>query len=134
MSESNEIVLTELDHDRLWRLVERARNNEAVTDLETELERAIVVRPQELPPDVVSMNSRVELEDLETCERMVISVVFPGESAPSKGRISVLAPMGTALLGCRADEVLEWRMPGGPRRLRVARVLYQPEAEGRFDR
>jgi regulator of nucleoside diphosphate kinase len=134
MTKLNDIVMTGHDYARLRRLVDRRRMTEAVDALDSELERATVVESHEIPPDTVTMNSSIDLEDLDTGERQVVSVVFPGAAAPKRGRVSVLAPLGTALLGYRAGEVIEWPMPGGPRRFRIQRVRYQPEAAGHFDR
>jgi regulator of nucleoside diphosphate kinase len=133
MSETRELRLTQFDYDRLWQLIDRSGERQATLALEEEMERAVLVRPQEVPPNVVTMNSRVEVVDLDTSERRTISVVFPEAAAPAKGKISILAPMGMAVLGTRQGQVLEWEMPGGPRRLRIERILYQPEAEGRLD-
>jgi regulator of nucleoside diphosphate kinase len=133
MSELREIHMTRLDYDRLWRVVDRAGEKAAIDALEGELDRAVLVRSEEVPPDVVTMNSRVELEDVDTGERKRITLVFPERANVRLGRISVLAPMGMAILGCQERQILEWEMPGGLRRLRVRRILFQPEAAGRFD-
>lgn len=135
---TNPIVLTEFDRDRLMRLIEalRARpggDTPNLEELEIEIERADVVKPGDVPPNVVTMNSQVELVDLDTQERLRMTVVFPGAADVKSGRISVLAPMGLALLGCREAEEVDWPTPKGSRRLRIERVLYQPEASGRFD-
>ncbi|AUX46739.1 nucleoside diphosphate kinase regulator [Sorangium cellulosum] len=135
---SNPIVLTEFDRDRLTRLLEslRARPGGDSPDLEaleTELDRADVVKPGEIPPNVVTMNSKVELVDLDTQERLCLTVVFPGTADVKSGRISVLAPIGLALLGCREADEVEWPTPSRTRRLRLERIVYQPEASGRFD-
>jgi regulator of nucleoside diphosphate kinase len=133
MTKLNDIVMTGHDYARLRRLVDQRRMTDAVDALDSELERATVVGPHEIPADTVTMNSSIDLEDLDTGERQVISIVFPGAAAPKRGRVSVLAPLGTALLGYREGEVIEWAMPGGSRRFRIKRVRYQPEAAGRFD-
>ncbi|WP_437685714.1 nucleoside diphosphate kinase regulator [Sorangium sp. So ce176] len=135
---SNPIILTEFDRDRLARLLEalRARpggDTPELEALETELERADVVKPGDIPPSVVTMNSKVELVDLDTEERLCVTVVFPGAADVKSGKISVLAPMGLALLGCREADEVDWPTPSRTRRLRVERVIYQPEASGRFD-
>lgn len=94
-----------------------------------ELERAQVVPWELLPHDVVTMNSRVLFEDESTGERRDIAIVYPQDADASEGRISVLAPVGTALLGLSAGQSIEWPFPDGrTRRLRVIEVLYQPEA------
>ncbi len=79
------------------------------------------------------MNSQATVRDLDTGEVQRIRVVFPGAAAPRTGAISVLAPVGLALLGTRAGDEISWEMPGGARRLRVEGILYQPESAGRYD-
>jgi regulator of nucleoside diphosphate kinase len=91
------------------------------------------VDSRHVPADVVTMNSEAIVRDLSTGETETLRVVFPGSAAPRKGAISVLAPLGLALLGTRAGDEIDWEMPGGARRLRVESVTYQPEAAGRFD-
>lgn len=127
-----DIFVTDIDFDRLNGLVAGARrsrmNQEHVDQLADELERAHIVSPDEIPPDVVTMNSRVELRDLDTGDTMVFVLVFPTEANVDQQRISVLAPLGTAVLGYRAGAVIEWQVPARTRRLRIERVLFQPEA------
>ncbi|AUX27489.1 nucleoside diphosphate kinase regulator [Sorangium cellulosum] len=135
---SNPIVLTEFDRDRLVRLIEAMRERPGgdtpnLEELEIEIERADVVKPGDIPPNVITMNSKVELVDLDTQEQLCMTVVFPGAADVKSGRISVLAPMGLALLGCRETEEVEWPTPSRTRRLRIQRIVYQPEASGRFD-
>jgi regulator of nucleoside diphosphate kinase len=97
--------------------------------LKSELERARVVLAEETPVDVVTMHSQVRVLDLETGEQSNYTLVFPVEADVSAKRISVLAPLGTALLGFREGDTLEWMMPGGMRRLRIERV-HRPIADG----
>jgi regulator of nucleoside diphosphate kinase len=128
-----DIVMTEEDHGRLSQLIEgarlrRFRDLAHVEQLDEELERARVVSADEIPPDVVTMNSQVALRDLDTGEEIVMTLVFPREANMEQRKVSVLAPLGTAVLGYRAGDVIEWEMPAGKRRLKVERVLYQPEA------
>ncbi len=135
---TNPIVITEFDRERLARLLDalRARSGAESPNLEAlelELERAEVVKPHDIPPSVVTMNSRVELVDHDTHEELCMTVVFPGAAEVNSGRISVLAPMGLALLGCREAEEVEWPTPSRTRRFRIQRIVYQPEAAGRFD-
>jgi regulator of nucleoside diphosphate kinase len=100
--------------------------------LEEELEWAQVVSPEEIPGDVVTMNSRARIRDLKSNEEMVFTLVFPAEADYERGRLSVLAPIGMALLGYRAGETVEWKVPAGVRRLKIEQVLYQPEAAGDY--
>lgn len=127
-----DIFVTDTDFDRLNGLVAGARrsrmNQEHVDRLAEELDRARIVSPEEIPPDVVTMNSRIQLRDLDTNDAMEFVLVFPTEANVDEQRISVLAPLGTAVLGYRAGSVIEWQVPARTRRLRIERVLYQPEA------
>jgi regulator of nucleoside diphosphate kinase len=138
MDEPVTIYITEFDRERLLTLLGNssaaASDGEDARDLEEELERAEVVAPEEIPPDVITMNSRVRLTDLERGETLEYTLVFPHEADYDAGKISILAPIGTALLGYRVGHVIEWPVPAGVRRLRVEAILYQPEAAGDFDR
>jgi regulator of nucleoside diphosphate kinase len=130
-------TMTEFDLRRLDALFERIRRQvkppASLSVLERELERAIIVKPEEVSATVVTMNSQVEVLDLDTDERRRLTLVFPALAGIEAGRVSVLAPLGTALLGSREGSCVTWSTPRGSRRLRVERVLYQPEAAGRFD-
>ncbi|NJO12153.1 MAG: GreA/GreB family elongation factor [Gammaproteobacteria bacterium] len=83
---------------------------------------------QDAPADVITMGARVRVRDLESGQRGEYAVVYPWEADVGSNRVSVLAPLGTALLGYREGDKLEWRMPGGVRRLLVEKVFRQPEA------
>ena len=106
--------------------------------LRAELERAIVMPPDTVPGDVVTMHSRVRYLDQASGERREIQVVYPDEADLSQGKVSVLAPVGAALLGLSVAQEIDWDFPGGARRrLRVEAVMNQPrlrriaEARGR---
>ena len=134
MSE-RKIVLTEADHDRLEALLDSEFAQvispiEHLEDLRAELDRAEVVSPKRVPRNVVTMNSTVTLRDLDTNERETYTLVYPERADIANDRLSVLAPVGTAILGQRVGDELKWRVPAGWRRLRVQRVLFQPEREG----
>jgi regulator of nucleoside diphosphate kinase len=139
MSE-REIFITRLDKERLEELLEVAKNigkpsredAQNLRDLERELQRAQVVAPDEVPADVVTMNSKVVLRDLKTSEEMTYTLVFPRNADIAAGAISVLAPVGTAILGYREGDEVEWRVPAGMRRIAIQKILYQPEAAGDF--
>lgn len=129
------IVITEADYARLLRLIEssrrtRKRDTEHLDDLEQELERATIVKVGDIPRDVVTMNSRVRVKDLGTGRDTTYEIVFPSDADVAKNRISVLAPIGTGLLGFSAGTTVEWEVPSGVRRLRILEVEYQPEAAG----
>jgi regulator of nucleoside diphosphate kinase len=103
------------------------RDQAHLDGLRVELERALVLDPAAVPRDVITMNSRVLVHDLTSGARREMVLVLPGEADVAAQRISVLAPLGTALLGYREGDEVEWLMPGGLRRLRVERVTQQEE-------
>jgi regulator of nucleoside diphosphate kinase len=130
------IVVTRLDLERLRRLVETVRARRRWEELHLlalaeELENAEVVEPDRVPPDVVTMRSRVRVMDMMSRQTATYTVCYPGEADLDAGRLSVLAPVGTALLGYREGDVVEWPTPGGVRVLRIEKLLHQPEAAAR---
>ena len=132
------IVITEADLERLQDLVNGSRGakrQEAgnLDRLEGELDRAEIVEPGEMPPDVVTMNSRVRLLDVERNETMEFDLVYPASADGAHGKVSILAPIGTAILGFREGDTVTWPVPGGTRTLRIEKVLSQPEPEERSD-
>jgi regulator of nucleoside diphosphate kinase len=124
------ITVTDIDEQRLRRLIElRAggRDAELVERLEAELEHAEVVRASAVPPDVVTMDSVVVYED-DRGRRTQVKLVYP-DTVADEPRVSVLAPVGSALLGLSIGDAIDWPLPNGrTRRLRVVDVLYQPES------
>ncbi len=89
-----------------------------------------VVQPDQIPSDVITLNSTVRLLDQKTDEEMLYTLVFPEQANISQGKISILAPIGTAMLGYKAGDTFEWDTPGGTRIILVKEILYQPEASG----
>ena len=132
MSTAPEIVITSQDLDRLRHLI-GSSTSPAAERLDRELSRAEVVVQTAVPPDVVTMNSDVTFEDVDTEVRRTVRLVYPRDADAELGRVSVLAPMGSALLGLRSGQSIEWPTPGGTRRVRVVQVLYQPERSGDFE-
>lgn len=97
-------------------------DRENLLDLKDEIERAAIVEMEQLPADVVTLDSRVQVRDVETNLRTTYQLVLPSQANLANGRVSVLAPLGTALLGFREGDEVEWTMPGGLRRLRIESV------------
>jgi regulator of nucleoside diphosphate kinase len=139
-----QIYVTDSDRRRLRTLLHENWLNcrEDIGDLkrlEYEIDRAAIVNPTEVPNDVVTMNSRVRLRDLDSGDAVVFSLVYPsrpyaaGSVNLAEMTVSVLAPIGTAVLGYRVGDTIEWEVPAGVRRLKVEEVLFQPEAAGRLD-
>ncbi|MCL4745856.1 MAG: nucleoside diphosphate kinase regulator [Burkholderiaceae bacterium] len=136
MDKRPEIILTSLDLNRLETLLESlsAVAFPGKTELRAELDRAEVVETKDVPPDVVTMNSKVRFA-LESGEEFCLTLVYPQDMDGSAERISILAPVGSALLGLSAGECIEWPRPGGGlMKVRLVEVVYQPERAGEFHR
>lgn len=99
--------------------------------LRQELDWAVVVSAEETPTDVITMGTQVRVRDIGTGQRQNYTLVYPWEADLALGRVSVLAPLGTALIGHRSGDEFVWAMPGVVRRLRIEQVLHQPEAAQR---
>lgn len=131
------IYITRYDLERLNKLIDEtedsfSQDRHYLEKLEDELSHAEVVPPEEIPNDVVTMNSRVCLVDQENQEEKILTLVFPKDADISRGKISVLAPIGTAMLGYRTGSVFQWDVPAGKKHFKVAKILYQPEAAGDY--
>ena len=130
------IYITANDAEKLRDLISNAqrgdyRNSPYLQMLSKELARAIIIQEDSVPPDVITMSSQVSLVDIDTGEEMLYTLVFPEEADAIQGKISVLAPIGTAMLGYRVGDEFEWDTPGGKRKIRVENVIFQPEASDR---
>jgi regulator of nucleoside diphosphate kinase len=118
-------------HDLIWKAQRTEyRHSTYLQMLSGELARAVIVEENAVPPDVITMNTEVSLVDIDTGEEMLFTLVFPEEADPIQGKISVLAPIGTAMLGYRVGDDFEWETPDGKRKFHVEKVIYQPEASG----
>lgn len=126
MENQNILILTKEDFEKLTSLI-NSTNLETIELLEEELNRASVVANEELPADVVSMNSKVRYQDLETGKETVVTLVYPHEADIEKNKVSVLAPIGSALIGLRVGQIIQWPVPNGKeKQVRVLAVLSQP--------
>lgn len=124
------ILVSDRDMERLSRIVEGAistlpGDRDNIARLEAELDRAHVVSATRIPPGVITMHSEVALADLDTGEEKRYRLVYPSEAGRCPNSLSVLAPVGTALLGYRAGDVIQWPVPRGIRRLKVLEVVQQ---------
>lgn len=129
------IYITENDMRRLRELILVARQfkkeeEKYLQDLEAELNRGKIIKSQDIPQDIITMNSEVHLRDLNTKEEITYQLVFPDQADASQGRVSILAPIGTALLGYSVGDIIEWKVPAGVAKLQVEKIIYQPEANG----
>lgn len=133
---AQKVCMTAVDLSRLRDVLKArmsvGRDRDHLDSLEQELDRADVVEPTAIPPNVVTMNSQVRIEDVETGLENVYTLVFPSDASISERKISILAPIGTALLGSRVGSTVNWPVPAGRRTVRIKEVLYQPEAAGDY--
>ena len=137
MNEKPEIIISSLDAERLEKLLESLPKNSfpGKEDLEAELNRAKVVEPKDIPPNVVTMNSTVRFMTESSTEAFCLTLVYPKNNDDSGDKISILAPVGSALLGLSQGDEIEWPKPGGGAlRVRIKEVPYQPERSGECKR
>ncbi|HEX5765875.1 MAG TPA: nucleoside diphosphate kinase regulator [Woeseiaceae bacterium] len=137
MGTAPKVVISTRDAERLEALLQSMPGKAfpGKAELEAELDRADVVEPQEIPPTVVTMNSTVKFRVHSSQEEFQLTLVYPKDVDQSGGTISVLAPVGSALLGLSQGDEIEWPKPGGGTiQVRIEEILYQPERAGEFHR
>ena len=136
MTAGQDILITQADFDRLQGLFEspryRATHSPSLILLKEELDHGKVVAANDVPKGVVTMHTRARVRDLKADESEIYTLVYPDEADIDEGKLSVLAPLGIALLGTKVGQVRKFDAPAGQRRLKVERILYQPEAAGDF--
>lgn len=133
-----QILVSSLDAVRIQNRIEKARNGGLkapinLIPLMNELKRAKKVEPSEIPRDVVTMNSIVLLKNKLTNKEIRVQIVYPEDANLSKQKISIFAPVGTALLGYKKGDTIKWDVPAGKAEFEILEVEYQPESEGNFD-
>lgn len=129
------IIINELDAERIDRLLEQPAfaSLPVAAALNDELDRAQMCAPQDMPADVVTMNSQVKFRDLATGEVRTRTLVYPANMTDSSMQLSVLAPVGAALIGLRIGDTIHWELPGGiATHLEVLELIWQPEAAGEY--
>ncbi|WP_347356743.1 nucleoside diphosphate kinase regulator [Bdellovibrio sp.] len=133
MNTEPRIFITDQDFHRLSALVSQVEGPFAEA-LEEELGRANVIAQKEIPKDVVTMNSRVQFLDEVTGQESEMTLVYPQDANLESGRLSILAPVGIALLGLSVGQEINWKLPNGQtKKLKVKAVVYQPESSGQFE-
>jgi len=104
----------------------------SVQELKDEMNRALVVSPKKVPENVITMNSRVLMRDVESGNDMTLWLVFPDKVDAVKNPVSILSPLGTAMIGYKVGDVFTWESPTGKKQVEVLDILYQPERVGNF--
>lgn len=131
------LYITEKDHQRLEEYIDVAKRagrhgRDRLARLEDELDYCCIISPQEVPPNVITLNSKVRFRDVATGQEIIATLVFPYNANLAEGRISVTSPIGTAILGYAVGDVIEWRVLAGTKTIRIEEILYQPEAAGDY--
>lgn len=133
------IIITKNDLERLLKLVAyenefgKAKDSIEIQALEKELRRATVVDAHDIPPHVVTMNSKFVMKDLETEELIEYTLVYPEDADVFEDKISIMAPIGTAVLGYALGDSFDWYVPDGVVKYRIEKIVFQPEASGNYD-
>jgi regulator of nucleoside diphosphate kinase len=137
MGQRPSITINRLDAERLQRLIDTASEKDLVVAglLEEELFRGEVLDPEDMPDDVVSMNSQVRFTDLTRGRKMSRTLVYPHALESVPDAISVMAPIGAALIGLKVGDVIDWPLPNNTQvSLRIDAIFWQPEREKQFHR
>jgi regulator of nucleoside diphosphate kinase len=137
VSQRPKIILSATDAERLERLLESLPDSAfpGKAELEAELDRADILETKDMPPNVVTMNSTVRFKVASSSEEFCLTLVYPKDVDQTGGTISILAPVGSALLGLSEGDEIEWPKPGGGTlRLHIDEILYQPERSGDYHR
>ncbi len=137
MNTKPKVILSELDAERLEKLLSTLPANAVPgkSELEAEIARADIVDPKDMPPNVVTMNSKVKFRISSSDDEFSLTLVYPKDVDESGGTISILAPVGSALLGLSQGDEIEWPRPaGGVMKVRIEEILYQPERAGEYHR
>jgi len=139
MTHHENICITSFDYARLKNLVGsyaaggQVKHNGTIARLAHELARAEKVEPEKIPADTVTMNSTFTLKDLdESNETRIVTLVFPDDADFELGKMSITSPVGVAVLGYRAGDIVRWDVPAGEKTFQIEEIIYQPEAVGDF--
>ena len=127
------IHITKADHAKLLALVQaerRTSGDQFIGPLGNELKRAKLVDSAAIPADIITMNSVVRLRELKSKMELEITLVYPKDADMARRKISILAPVATAVLGCRVGDKIKWPVPNGIATYEVEAILYQPESAG----
>jgi regulator of nucleoside diphosphate kinase len=128
------IIVNSRDFIKLKQVINESivSGNVNAKNLDAELSNALLLDPEKIPSDVVTMNTKVRFIDINESEEFVYTIVYPEDADLTHGKLSVLAPIGTALLGYREGSELVWNVPAGLKSFRIDKILYQPEANGDY--
>ena len=135
MPTTRQIIISKEDHERLESLffsgfATAFSDKPYLQSLRGELDIAEIVAPEEMPRDVVTMNSTLRLRAMRSKEVETYTLVYPQDADIAEGKLSVLAPIGTAILGYRVGDIVQWKVPSGSIRFKIEELVFQPERDG----
>ena len=131
------IIVNRLDYLRIIKQIDASRLNKTIDVSEAEkllheLNSAIILDPDKIPGDVVTMNSVVKISFTDSGKQQEFKIVYPNDSNFKEKKVSIFSPIATALIGFRVGDLIEWIVPGGLTKIRIDEIIYQPEASGNF--
>jgi regulator of nucleoside diphosphate kinase len=134
----SKLIVNKLDFSRIKKSIADAKHFNSISTKEAdklvkELESATVVEPEEIPDNVVTMNSIVKVSFLNDAKQIQFRIVYPDQANFRENKISIFSPIATALIGYKVNDEIEWLVPAGPTKIKIDEILYQPEAAGHFD-
>lgn len=134
----NRLIISRLDHSRIKNRINDARQRRSISSAEAEtlmkeLDSARIVEPTEMPADVVTMNSIVKLSFLNNNKQVQFQIVYPDKANVKENKISIFSPIATALIGYKENDEIEWVVPAGLTKIRIDKIIYQPESAGDYD-
>jgi regulator of nucleoside diphosphate kinase len=134
----SKIILNRLDYSRIQSSIHEAKQYKSISAADAEalikeLNSAKIVEPQEVPANVVTMNSIVKISFLNNNKQIQFQIVYPGKANLKENKISIFSPIATALLGYKVADEIEWIVPAGPTKIRIDEIIYQPEAAGDYE-
>lgn len=132
------IILSRKDYARISTCISNAKQRKAINVLEAqslmkELESGIQVEPEQIPSNVVTMNSVVKISFLNTKKQIQLQLVYPEDANVKENKVSIFSPIATALLGYKVGDEIEWVVPGGLTKVKIDEIVYQPEAAGDYN-
>lgn len=132
----NRKQITTTDYHKILSHIEkgsfRAKSTQIVDKLVSKLDKALRISPVQVPKSIVTMNSCVVLQNTLTGSENIVTITYPHEADPAKGKVSLFTPIGVALLGCKVGDTASWAISSRVSHYMVKRILYQPEAAGDY--
>ncbi|MDX9893046.1 MAG: nucleoside diphosphate kinase regulator [Patescibacteria group bacterium] len=135
---TKKIYITKTDYQKLSHMLREEiknhlKNADYIKALSLELKKSEIVEPTKIPKQVATMNSKVRFKFLDSDQTLEYSIVFPEQADIANGKISILSPIATALIGYGTNDIIEWPTPSGLKKIKIEEIIYQPEAAGDYN-